>query len=345
MKRVTLPHSSLEVSTICLGTMTFGQQNSESEAWQQLDYAAERGINFIDTAEMYPVPPRAESCHRTESFIGPWLKRQQRDQWVVATKAAGGGRGMKWIRKGDLAFKQKNLQQAVDNSLIRLQTDYIDLYQLHWPERNTPMFGEYRFNPDVEREYTNFLESLEALDGLIKKGKIRHIGLSNEWPWGVMKFLQTAKDHGLPRVISVQNAYNLLNRSYETAMLECCYREEVALLAYSPLAFGILSGKYHEDSNAEGRVNLFKGFAQRYQKPMVQKAVAAYIELANDHGLTPTQLALSFVYSRWFVASTIIGATTMPQLKENIDAHLLEPSDTLISDIESIHLHYFFPAP
>jgi len=345
MQYIDLPHSDLRVSAVCLGTMTFGQQNSEAEAHAQLDYARERGINFIDTAEMYPVPPRAESCHRTEQYVGSWLKQQPREKVVVATKAVGGARGMKWVRGGEHTFNRANLRSAVEDSLRRLQTDYIDLYQLHWPERNTPMFGEYLFDPAKERPFTPPRETLEALAELVEEGKIRYVGLSNEWPWGVMQFLNAAREYGLPRVVTVQNAYNLINRTFETALLECCYREGVGLLAYSPLAFGFLSGKYHKDPAAKGRVTLFEGFAQRYFKPAVPEAVAAYVALAEAHGLTPTQLALKFVYSRWFVASTIIGATTMAQLAEDIDAFEVAWSDELEKAVTETRLRWFNPAP
>ncbi len=340
-----LPHSTLNVSAICLGTMTFGQQNSEAEAHAQLDYARERGINFIDTAEMYPVPPKAATCHRTEMIVGSWLKRQKREDITLATKVTGGSRRMGWIRGGGLEFNRTNLHAAVEGSLRRLQTEYIDLYQLHWPERNTPMFGEYLFDPGREHPYTPPRETLEALAELVEAGRIHRIGLSNEWPWGVMQFLNAAREYDLPRVITIQNAYSLLNRTYETALLELCYREKVGLLAYSPLAFGLLSGKYLKDPQAKGRVTEFDGFAQRYFKPAVPEAVAAYVELAEAHGITPAQLALKFVYSRWFVDSAIIGATTMEQLKENIDAFELEWTEELEHEVNAIRLRWFNPAP
>ncbi len=345
MQYTTLGNSSLEVSRICLGTMTYGQQNSEAEAHSQLDYAVERGINFIDTAEMYPVPPRAETVHRTETIVGSWLKKQQRDQLVVATKVTGGGRNMKWIRGGGLAFDRANIRAALDASLQRLQTDYVDLYQLHWPERNTPMFGEYLYDPQGERDFTPIRETLEALAELVAEGRVRYIGLSNEWPWGVMQFLTMSREYNLPRVVTMQNAYSLLNRTYESALLEMCHRENVSLLPYSPLAFGHLSAKYANNENAEGRITLFKHFGQRYEKPNVVPAVKAYAELAEKHGMSPAQLALAFVYSRWFVASTIIGATSMAQLKENIDAFSVEWTDEMESEVQQAHLKFFNPAP
>ncbi len=341
----SLGNSDLTVSNICLGTMTFGQQNSQQEAHQQLDYATAQGINFIDTAEMYPVPPRAETVHSTEKIVGNWLCNQPRDRVVLATKMTGGSRGMAWVRDGDHTFNRTNLRTALEGSLQRLQTDYIDLYQLHWPERNTPMFGNYLFNPDEERDFTPFVETLEALAELIDEGKIRYIGLSNEWPWGLMQFLNASEQHGLPRVVSMQNAYNLINRTYDTALREMGYRENIPLLAYSPLAFGHLSAKYLSDSSARGRVNIFDGFAQRYEKPAVEPAIRAYAELAATLDLTPATLALAFVYSRWFCGSTIIGATTMEQLQENIAAAAAEWSDELEEAVEAIHLRYFNPAP
>jgi len=228
---IELGNSGLSVSSVCLGTMTFGQQNSEQEAHQQLDYALERGINFIDTAEMYPVPPRAETCHRTEQYVGTWLKRQARDQVVVATKAAGPGRSMNWIREGNLPFTSTNLQQALEGSLRRLQTDYVDLYQLHWPDRNVPVFGQYHFDPDKERETVPLLETMQALYELMRAGKIRHWGMSNETPWGLMAALKLADENNLPRPVSVQNAYNLLNRIWENGLSEIGYRENVSWLA------------------------------------------------------------------------------------------------------------------
>jgi aryl-alcohol dehydrogenase-like predicted oxidoreductase len=345
MHYAKLGNSDLEVSRICLGTMTFGTQNSEADAHRQLDLALAHGINFIDTAEMYSVPPNAESYGKTETFIGSWLKRQARDKIVLATKISGPGRSLKWIRNGELAFNRKNIRTAIEGSLARLQTDYVDLYQLHWPDRNTPLFGQYRFEPEKERAFVPLEETLAALGELVREGRVRHVGLSNETPWGVMEFLHQAGKHGLPRVVSVQNAYSLLNRTWEAGLAEIGFRESVGLLAYSPLAFGLLSGKYLADPQAGGRLNLFPGFAQRYSKPNVQPAVAAYAELARANGLTPAQLALGFVASRPFVASTIIGATTLDQLGENISACEASLGDDLLQQIESLHLRYSNPAP
>lgn len=345
MKMIKLSDSELNVSYVCLGTMTYGQQNTEDEAHQQLDYALDQGINFIDTAEMYPVPPRAETCHRTEEYVGSWLKSQQRDHIVLATKATGPGRGLKWIRNGELQFTRDNLNNALEASLKRLQTDYVDLYQLHWPDRNVPMFGQYHFDPQHEKDTTPLLETLEAVGDLINTGKIRYWGLSNETPWGLMTILKLADQYDLPKPVSVQNAYNLLNRTWENGLSEIGYREDVSLLAYSPLAFGLLSGKYLINPQATGRLTEFEGFAQRYSKPNVQQAVTAYSELASQHGLTPTELSLAFVYNRWCVGSTIVGATSMDQLQQDLAATQVTLSQEVLEAIEQIHLLYTNPAP
>lgn len=345
MKTILLGNSDLSVSTVCLGTMTFGQQNSEADAHAQLDHALDQGVNFIDTAEMYPVPARAETAGQTEHHVGTWLKRQARDRVVLATKATGPGRALSWIREGRLHFNRTNLQQALDGSLRRLQTDYVDLYQLHWPDRNVPMFGQYHFDPDQERETVPLQETLAAMAGFIKTGRIRHWGLSNETPWGLMKVLQLADTLGLPRPLSVQNAYSLLNRTWENGLAEIGFREKISLLAYSPLGFGVLSGKYLDDPALPGRMNLFAGFGIRYGKPNTMPAVAAYVELARQHGLTPIQLALGFVCGRGCVGSTIIGATTMAQLQENLAAREVRLSTGILADIERIHLQFTNPAP
>ena len=337
--------SDLNVSEICLGTMTFGNQNSETEAHQQLDYALAHGINFIDSAKMYPVPTTAERYGQSEVLLGTWLVRQARDKVIVATKATGQGRSMDWIRNGQLAFDRTGLHAAVDASLKRLQTDHIDLYQLHWPERNTPIFGKYQFDPALERSFTPLRETLEVLADLVRAGKLRYIGLSNETPWGVMQFLRLAEEHGLPRIASVQNSYHLLNRSWENGLAEVGYRENIALLSYSPLAFGYLTGKYLDNPAAHGRVTLFPGFNFRYTKPNVQAALTAYADLARKNGMTPAQLALAFVYSSWFVTSAIVGATSVVQLQENIGALEVKLSDEVLKAVEEIHLRYTNPAP
>lgn len=340
-----LGDSDLSVSAVCLGTMTFGQQNSEADAHAQLDRAVEAGINFIDTAEMYPVPPRAETCGATESMVGSWLRRQRRDAVILATKVAGPARATAWIRGGPKALDADNIRTAIDGSLRRLQTDYVDLYQLHWPERYTPMFGQYNYDVSKERDSVPIEDQLWALQELIRAGKVRYVGLSNETPWGLCEFVRVAEALGLPRVVSVQNAYSLLNRTYEFGMSEAGQRLNVPLLPYSPLAMGHLTGKYLENPNAPGRLTLFDGFGQRYAKENVLPASRAYAELARANGLTPTRLALGFVASRWFVASTIIGATTIPQLDENIAACAEPLPDEVLKAIEAIHLRYFNPAP
>jgi aryl-alcohol dehydrogenase-like predicted oxidoreductase len=337
--------SDLNVSAVCLGTMTFGQQNSEAEAFAQLDLAFERGVNFIDTAEMYPVPPRAETCNRTEAIVGEWLRRQARERVIVATKIAGPRRSMQWIRGGPKALDRENIQAAVEGSLRRLRTDYIDLYQLHWPERNVPMFGQYQFEPDKEKVDVPIRAQLEALAELVEAGKVRYVGVSNETPWGVMGFVRMAEEFGLPRIVSIQNPYNLINRTFETGLAEVAFRERVPLLAYSPLAFGHLSGKYLSDPPGSGRVTAFKGFAQRYEKPGVLPAITAYAEMARRHGLSPATLALSFVYRRWFVASTLIGATSLAQLNENLDAWDAPLPAGVLAEIETVHLRNGNPAP
>lgn len=337
---------TLEVSSVCLGTMTFGQQNSEAEGHAQLDYALEHGINFIDTAEMYPVPAKAETANATERIVGSWLARQAREKLVIATKVAGPSRGLEWLRGGtQLGLDRANIRAAVEGSLRRLQTDYIDLYQIHWPARNQPMFGAWQFDPEAEHPSDSIRAQLEAMAELVAEGKIRYVGLSNEHPWGVMQFLNLAREFDLPRVVSIQNAYSLVNRSFETGLAEMCWREQIGLLAYSPLAFGLLSGKYLENPAAAGRVTAFQGFGQRYAKSGVQPAVEAYAALAQRHGISATRLALGFVHGRWHVASTIIGATSMEQLKENLVACASSLSPELVAEIDAIHQRNANPAP
>ncbi|MBD1843425.1 NADP(H)-dependent aldo-keto reductase [Cyanobacteria bacterium FACHB-63] len=345
MQYNSLGESNLKVSEICLGTMTFGQQNTIEEAHQQLNYAIDQGINFIDAAEMYPVPPHAETYGVTETYIGEWLKHQPRDQIIVATKIIGAGRRFKWVRNGVNQVDRDNIKQAVDDSLKRLQTDYIDLYQIHWPDRYVPQFGQTIFDPKQERETVSIAEQLEVFADVIKTGKIRYLGLSNETPWGVITFSYLAKQLGLPKVISIQNAYSLLNRVFDSALAEATYRENIGLLAYSPLAFGFLTGKYLTGDPGKTRITLFDRFGQRYLKPKVNEAVAAYVEVAQRHELSPTTLALAFVRSRWFVSSTIIGATTLEQLRENIDSVNVELTQEILSDIEAVYTQYPNPTP
>jgi len=346
MKYNQLGASDLKVSEICLGTMTYGNQNTIEDAHQQLDYAINQGINFLDAAEMYPVPPRGETQGRTETYIGEWLQKQQRDQIIVATKISGPGRHFSWLRGGNNKINSDNISQAVNDSLQRLQTDYIDLYQIHWPDRYVPTFGQTIYNPEFERETVPIAEQLTAFADIIQAGKIRYLGLSNETPWGVSEFIRIANQLGLPQVVSIQNAYNLLNRNFDTGIAEVSRYTDVGLLAYSPLAFGFLSGKYIENQAIENtRISLFPGFGQRYLKPNVQEAIIAYVEIAKKHNLTPSQLAISFVKSRWFVKSTIIGATNLQQLQENIDSVNVVLDQQVLDEIDAIHTRYPNPAP
>lgn len=340
-----LGHGPLVIPDTCLGTMTFGEQTSEPDAHAQLDYALAEGVNFFDTAEMYAVPPRPETSGTSEQILGNWLKHQARDRILIATKVAGPARGMTWIRGGPLSMNHQNIREAIEGSLRRLQTDYIDLYQLHWPERNQPMFGQWQYDPEQERPGTPIREQLETLGELVKEGKVRAVGVSNEHPWGIMQFLKLAEELGLPRIASTQNQYNLINRSFDTSLAEMCHRERVGLLAYSPLAFGHLSGKYLADPGADGRLTRWPNFGQRYQKPNVPAAVAAYVQLAKDFLLSPVELALGFVRSRFFVSSTIIGASSLAQLKTTLPATRTTISPELLEAINAIHLRYTNPAP
>ena len=352
MQFVKLGQSDLNVSKVCLGTMTFGDQNTQAEAHQQLNYAVAQGINFIDTAEMYPVPPKAETYTKTEPIIGAWLKNQARDKLIIGSKISGPRRGMSWIRNNEFLLDRATIRAALHDSLKRLQTDYIDLYQIHWPERNVPLFGQFQFDPaneldseGQEKQWVSIHNQLETLAELVAEGKIRAIGLSNEQPWGVMEFVRCAKQYNLPHIASLQNAYNLLNRNIDFGMSEICYREQVSLLAYSPLAFGHLSGKYIDNPEAKGRVTLFRGYAQRYTKPNVAVACEAYSMLAKAHDFSPVALALSYVMHHWCVASTIIGATNMAQLHENTGAYQLKLSPEILKEIDAIHLRFTNPAP
>lgn len=339
-----LPHSTLEVSKICLGTMTYGEQNTEQEAFSQLDYALERGVNFIDTAEMYPVPPKANTQGLTEQYIGNWLaKSGKREKVVLATKVAG-PRNVPHIRD-NMSLDRRNIHLAIDDSLKRLQTDYVDLYQLHWPQRQTNCFGQLNYPYPSEQEEVTLIETLEALAELIKSGKVRYIGVSNETPWGVMTLLRLAEKHELPRIVSIQNPYNLLNRSFEVGLSEISHYEGVQLLAYSPLAFGCLSGKYLNGARPQGaRCSLFERFV-RYFTPQGEQATQAYVDLARQHELDPAQMALAFVNQRPFVASNIIGATNLEQLKSNIDSLDVVLSDELLQGIQEIGTTYSNPCP
>ncbi|MFH2134306.1 MAG: aldo/keto reductase, partial [Pseudomonadota bacterium] len=299
---------------------------------------------FIDTAEIYPVAPRAQTGHRTDRKIGNTLKQQQRDKHVVATQIAGPPRGFGWIRGGPRVNKE-HIHAAIDASLQRLQTDYVDLYQIHWPDRYVPMFGATSYDAAQDRDATPIAEQLHALGELVKAGKVRHIGLSNETPWGVMEFVRCAEQLGLPKIVSIQNAYHLMNRTFEAGLAEVCHHSDVGLLAYSPLAFGWLSGKYLADPQAHGRITLFPGFGQRYNKPNVPAATQEYVRIAQEAGLTPATLALAFARTRRFTSSVILGATTLTQLKENLESAEVTLTEETLTAIENVHQRYPNPAP
>ena len=341
-----IPHSTLEVSQLGLGTMTFGEQNSEADAHQQLDFAIASGINFIDTAEMYPVPPRPETQGLTEQYIGSWLKaRGSRDKVIIASKIAGPSRGADASIRPNQALDRKNIREALDASLKRLNTDYLDLYQLHWPQRQTNCFGKLGYQYTESSVPVTLLETLEALTEQVRAGKIRYIGVSNETAWGVMRYLQLAEKHELPRIVTIQNPYSLLNRSFEVGLAEISQHEGVELLAYSSLAFGTLSGKYLNGAQPAGARNtLFSRFT-RYSGEQSQQAIAEYVALAQKHQLDPSQMALAFVRQQPFVASTLLGATTLEQLKINIDSFNLTLDDEVLESLEAIHRRYTYPAP
>lgn len=344
-----LGNTGVLVPEICLGSMTFGEQNTQSEAFQQLNYALDRGLYFWDTAEMYPVPPKAETQGATEAIIGQWIKQHgRREQLFLASKIAGPAYGGSHIRDGKTRFVASEISAALDASLQRLHTDYIDLYQLHWPQRPTNFFGKLGYSnreANDQQDMTALEETLSALHDQIQKGRIRYIGLSNETPWGTMKFLQLAEKMGLAKVVSVQNPYSLLNRSYEIGMAEITKYEGIGLLAYSPLAFGYLSGKFrHGARPANARVSLFSRF-NRYSNPQSEWATEQYAQLAEQHDLSLTQLALAFIKQQFFVTSTIIGATNLTQLKENIDAFEINLSSEILQAIDAIHQQQPNPAP
>lgn len=340
-----LGRTDLNVSVLCLGSMTWGEQNTEAQGHAQIDRAKACGVNFIDTAEMYPVPPRAETYSRTETIIGNYFKqRGDRADWILASKVAGPGNGISHIRDGAPKFDRRNITQALEASLQRLQTDYIDLYQLHWPERPTNFFGQLGYRHQ-DADFTPLAETLEVLDEQVKAGKIRHIGLSNETPWGVMEFLRLAEQRGLSRVVSIQNPYNLLNRTFEVGLAEMAIREQCGLLAYSPLAFGMLAGKYEGGARpADARLSLFSRFT-RYTNPQAEAACSRYVALAREHGLDPAQMALAFVTAQPFVTSNIIGATTLEQLDSNLASADLALSEEVLAGIEAIHRAQPNPAP
>lgn len=352
MKTIPLGHSDLHVTPICLGTMTFGEQVAEADAHAILSRSLERGVNFIDTAEMYAVPARADTCGATETIIGRWFAKNPgaRQKLVLATKVAGPSRGMPWIRQG-AGMTAADIVASCEGSLRRLQTDVIDLYQIHWPERHVPAFGTKYYDPAKETTQTPIHEQLQALAGLVKAGKVRHIGLSNETPYGVHEFVRLAEQHGLPRVATVQNPYCLINRSYENALDESCHRLGVSLLAYSPLGFGLLTGKYDAsgidgpDAPQGARIASYASVRQqRWGRPEALAAARRYNALARAHGLTPAQLALAFCYTKWQVASTIIGVTSLAQLDDDLDAWGTTLSPELLVQIDAIRWELGDPA-
>ena len=342
-----LGQTDLKVSHICLGTMTWGQQNTQADGFAQMDYAAEHGINFFDTAELYSIPPNAKTYGSTETIIGNWFKASgKRDQVVLASKVCGPGADwIPHIRHGQTRLDRKNIEAALHASLQRLQTDYLDLYQLHWPDRHTNFFGRLGYQHQTDDQPIPIDETLEVLNDLVKAGKVRHIGVSNETPWGVMRFLQASEQRDRPRLVSVQNPYNLLNRSFEIGLAEIAIREQVGLLAYSPTGFGVLSGKYlYGQQPAGARITLWPNYS-RYMSPQSIAATEAYVELAHKYNLDPVQMALAYVNSREFVTSTIIGATSMAQLRSNIASAELVLSADVLQAIEAIHTQHPNPSP
>jgi aryl-alcohol dehydrogenase-like predicted oxidoreductase len=344
MKQRPLGRTGLTVSVVGLGTMTWGQQNSEAEAHAQLDHAVGAGVNLVDAAEMYPVPPMAQTQGRTEQCIGSWLKaRRKRDAVILATKVTGPA-DMPWLRGGP-RLSRAQIRRAIDDSLRRLQTDYVDLYQIHWPDRSTNFFGRLGYEHKDGENAIPIGETLGALAELVKEGKARFVGVSNETPWGLAEYLRLAREESWPRVASIQNPYNLLNRSFEVGLAEFAHREAIGLLAYSPLAFGVLSGKYLGGARpANARLTLFSRF-QRYTGARVERAVQEYVALARQHGLDPAQMALAYVYSRPFLASALVGATSLAQLQANIAAAELQLPAEIVAGIENIHRDHSNPAP
>ena len=345
MRYRTLPGTDLRVSEVCLGTMTFGEQNSEADAHAQLDYALAQGINFIDTAEMYPVPPNATTQGRTERYVGSWLARQDRSKLVIATKVAGPGR-RDWIRGGRTDLTSDVIAEAVGTSLERLRTDFIDLYQIHWPQRNVPMFGAREFDPRKERSGgPGIEEQVEAMAAQIQSGRIRHYGLSNETTWGVSAFQRAARALGVPGPVTTQNTYSLVSRAVDSDLAEALHRESMSLLAYSPLAGGVLTGKYRGGAKPPGaRFTRFDSFGARYRTPLVHEAVEAFAALAERRGLSLIQLALGYVRSRWHVGAMILGATSLAQLEVDVTAAQTELDDDTLAAIAAVHLRYPNPA-
>ena len=340
-----LGNTDLEVSSICLGTMTWGEQNTQEEGFEQMDYALDQGINFFDTAELYAIPPKKETYGKTEEIIGNWFnKRKNRSKVILATKIAGPG--LSWVRGGGNQYDKEKLNEAVNQSLKRLQTDCIDLYQLHWPERKTNYFGKLGYEHTNNNEWNNFEEILNSLDEIIKSGKIKYIGLSNETAWGLTKFLEISKTKNLPKVMSVQNPYNLLNRTYEIGLAEASIREKSGLLAYSPLASGIMSGKYRNGAMPDGsRMKLFGDRFPRYKTKNAINAVEEYYKISKKHNIDLAQMSLKFCELQPFMTSVIIGATTMEQLKTDIESVNVNLSDDIIKEINEVQKLYTNPCP
>ncbi len=346
MKRRTLPGTELEVSEVCLGTMTWGDQNSEAEAHEQLDLAVARGVNFIDTAEMYPVPPKSETQGRTEAYLGRWLAKHGREGLVIASKVAGPGR-RDWIRGGRTDLTRENIAEAVGKSLERLAIDWIDLFQIHWPQRNVPMFGSTEFDPSMERAGgPTMREQVEGMAAMIEAGKVRHWGVSNETAWGLCEFRRLARELGVPGPVTVQNTCSLVSRGADAEIAEVLFRERMSLLAYSPLAGGILTGKYSGGAKPAGaRYTLFETVGGRWRKPIVHEAADEYVALARRRGLTPVQLALGYVRSRWYVGATIVGATSPAQLDEDIAGAQVVLDAPTLEEIAALQVRYPNPAP
>lgn len=345
MRYTKLGGSDLTISEICLGTMTFGEQNTEEQSHAQIDMALNYGVNFIDTAEMYSIPPREETYGKTEEIIGNWFQKTgRREQVILASKVIGQADWMPHVRGGKACLDRNNIEQAIEASLHRLQTDYLDLYQIHWPDRKTNFFGKLDYQHLEQEETTSIEETLMVLNDLVRTGKVRYIGISNETPWGVMEYLRLSDKLNLPRIISIQNPYNLLNRSFEIGLSEISHREQINLLAYSPLGFGVLSGKYLDHQPENSRLALFPSY-QRYTNENGIAATREYVNLALEHQLKPAQMALAFVNRRPFIGANIIGATNLEQLKENLESSEIDLSETLLNEIDTIHLRYSNPCP
>ena len=346
MKYSELGRTGLKVSRVCLGSMTWGNQNTEQEGHDQLDRALDRGINFVDTAEMYPIPPEERTYGGTEKIIGSWFaRRRNRDKVILATKITPPGKNRPWIRGETNKLDRKNIELAINDSLKRLQTDYIDLYQIHWPERNANNFGQLNYTHTPERDGTPIEETMNALDAMVKSGKVRYIGVSNETAWGLNEYLRVADKNSQARIVSVQNPYSLLNRTFEINMSEIALREQVGLLAYSPLGFGVLSGKYlNGQKPATARLTLYTGF-RRYLNEQAVRITARYVDLAREHGLQPVQMALAFVLTRPFLTSAIIGASSTTQLDANIDCVNMELPSEVLQKIEALHTEQPNPSP